>query len=70
MKNKLFLLILFISIIHNGQDFSSKKNRMEEDIEYEIRGCLKSETVFFYAQKRKAQSFPSFCKLINLLCVK
>jgi len=30
MKNKLFLLILFISIIHNGQDFSSKKNRMEE----------------------------------------
>lgn len=41
MKNKLFLLILLISTICNGQDFSSKKTvRSEdddEDMEYEIK---------------------------------
>lgn len=40
MKNKLFLLLLFISAISNGQDFSSKKNTKEEeeeDIKYEIK---------------------------------
>ncbi|WP_431611169.1 RICIN domain-containing protein [Chryseobacterium sp. 'Rf worker isolate 10'] len=39
MKNKLFLLILLISVIYKGQDFSSKKTVMEEDedIEYEVK---------------------------------